>query len=235
MHGSVQEGRAWPRAWRLHVMTDYSKPRREMVERLSSNAPFPPSAAVLSAMNEIPRHLFVEKPLWHRAYSDCSLPIGRGQTISQPATVLSMLSAVDPSPGSTMLEIGTGSGYLAAVASRICRKVYGLELMLDLVHHSRRVLLSLGITNVSISYGDGSDGWPRHAPYDCIVCSAGAPAVPQALFGQLAEGGRLGIPVGTRESQRFEVWTIERGAPRKLQQEFPCVFVPLTGRSGWNG
>jgi protein-L-isoaspartate(D-aspartate) O-methyltransferase len=216
-------------------MTDFSRPRREMVERLAASCPVPPDPAVVSAMLEVPRHAFVEKALWHRAYCDTPLPIGRGQTLSHPGTVLAMLSALGPGAPDAMLEVGSGSGYLAAVASRICRRVYGVETMLDLVHSSRKVLLSLGMTNVRISYGDGSGGSPENAPFDCIVFSAGAPALPASILSQLADRGRLGIPVGPRDSQEFQVWTRRGEECSRLPVSFPCVFVPLTGREGWNG
>ncbi len=216
-------------------MSDYQKPRREMVQRLASVCPVPPSSPVLAAMAEVPRHIFVEKPLWHRAYSDCALPIGRGQTLSQPSTVLACLSVLDPRPTDTMLEIGSGSGYFAAVAARLCGRVHGIETMLDLVHSSRRLLQGLGASNVRIHYGDGGGGLPENAPYDLIVFSASTAAIRPEVFDQLAEGGRLGAPSITAAGQEFRVWRKTGGVVGETGLSFPCTFVPLTGRYGSNG
>lgn len=183
-------------------------------------------------MSSIPRHLFVEAPLRHRAYSDCSLPIGRGQTLSQPMTVLSCLSAVYPGESDTMLEIGSGSGYLAAVAGRLCSRVTGVEAMLDLVHRSRNVIGELGLTNVLIQYGDGGAGWPSGAPYDCIIVSAASNDVHPGLFSQLSEGGRLGAPVLGDGGQSFRFFRKKAGRIEEYRAGFPCRFVPLTGRFG---
>lgn len=216
-------------------MTEFARPRREMVGRVSAACPVPPSPDVIAAMTEIPRHLFVEKPLRHLAYGDSSLPIGRGQTLSQPATVLACLSMLAPGSADVMLEIGSGSGYLAAVASRLCARVYGIETMLDLVHSSRKLLSSLGISNVRITYGDGGAGLPAHAPFDCILFSAACPAVRPEVFGQLSEGGRLGAPVGTASGQEFRFWRKSGGRVEETGASFPCTFVPLTGRFGTGG
>lgn len=218
-------------------VTDFSKPRAEMIRRLSSSVDpsDPASIRVLDAMASIPRHLFVEPPLWHRAYSDCSLPIGRGQTLSQPATVLACLAALDPGPSDTMLEIGSGSGYLACLAGRLCGRVTGVETMLDLVHRSRKVIEGLGLTNVLVNYGDGSAGWPAGAPYDCILLSAAARSVHPALFEQLAEGGRLGAPVQADGGQVLRFYRKTNGSVEESGQAVQCRFVPLTGRFGSDG
>ena len=218
-------------------MTDFSRPRGEMIRRLASSVD--PSdlayARVLEAMSSIPRHLFVEPPLWHRAYSDCSLPIGRGQTLSQPATVLACLSALDPGPSDSMLEVGSGSGYLACLAGRLCGRVTGIETMLDLVHRSRKVIEGLGLTNVHVNYGDGSAGWPSGAPYDCILLSAASGSVHPALFDQLAEGGRLGAPLQAEGGQVLRFFRKSDGRVSGFGEAVPCRFVPLTGRFGSDG
>ncbi len=218
-------------------MTDFSKPRREMVQRLGSTADHSDQriSRVLAAMSVIPRHLFVETPLRHRAYSDSSLPIGRGQTISQPSTVLACLSSLDPGPTDVLLEIGSGSGYLAALAGRLCSRVYGVETTLELVHSSRRILEGLGLKNVLINYGDGGAGWPSNAPYDCILVSAAAPKVHPALFEQLADGGRLGAPVVEDGHQIFRFFRKSAGRVTGYGDGFSCRFVPLTGRFGTDG
>lgn len=186
-------------------------------------------------MSVIPRHLFVEAPLRNRAYSDSSLPIGRGQTLSQPSTVLACLSPLDPGQMDVLLEIGSGSGYLAALAGRLCSRVYGVEATLELVHSSRKVLEGLGLKNVLISYGDGGAGWPSNAPYDCILVSAAAPSIHPALFEQLADGGRLGAPIIEDGLQTFHFFRKSAGRVTEYGDGFSCRFVPLTGRFGSDG
>ncbi len=218
-------------------MTDFSKPRGEMIRRLAASVdPSDPAAVrVLDAMASIPRHLFVEPPLWHRAYADSSLPIGRGQTLSQPATVLTCLTALDPGPSDSMLEIGSGSGYLACLAGMLCGRVTAIETMLDLVHRSRKVIEGLGLSNVHVNYGDGSAGWPSGAPYDCILLSAASRSVHPALFDQLAEGGRLGAPVQAEGGQVLRFFRKTDGGMAEYGEAVPCRFVPLTGRFGSDG
>lgn len=192
------------------------------------------SPRVLEAMSRVPREIFVD-PGWSRfAYSDRSLPIGHGQTISKPATVLRMLGALEPVYGGTLLEVGSGSGYLAAVASSLFRRVYCVERVLGLVEPSRANLLRTGARNVMVRFGDGSAGWEKYSPFNGILYSAGAPGLPPSLVDQLAEGGLAGVPVGTRTSQTFTVW---RKTSDGLEQvsSFPSSFVPLIGKEGWNG
>ncbi len=208
-------------------MDDFSRPRREMVERalrVPLTAVFEPAA---SALAEVPRHAFVEKALWHKAYSEAALPIGRGQTISAPAVVLACLSALSPRRDELLLEVGSGSGYTAAVASRMCSRVYGVEVLLDLVHSSRKVLQTLGYSNILVQYGNGGLGWPENAPFDCILLSAACRVVPDGLFAQLAEGGRLGAPVGGPDGQEFRVWKKRGGAVEDAGRAFSASFVPL--------
>ena len=192
------------------------------------------SLGVLAAMAEVQRDLFVD-PGWKRmAYTDRSLPIGHGQTISKPATVFRMLSALEPAFGGKMLEIGSGSGYLASVASRLFNRVFCIERVLGLVESSRTNLTLTGAGNVVVRYGDGSAGWAEHAPFDGILYSAGAPELPGSLADQLREGGLAGVPVGTRSSQKFIVWKKTAGKLERISS-FPCSFVPLIGKEGWNG
>ncbi len=189
---------------------------------------------VFDAIAKVPREQFVD-PGWRRmAFSDTSLPIGHGQTISKPATVLRMLSAMAPVFDGRLLEVGSGSGYLAAVASSLFRKVYCVERVLGLVEPSRANLIKTGAKNVMVLYGDGSAGWDKYAPFDGILYSAGAPELPDSLVSQLRDGGFAGVPVGTKTSQIFTVWTRQND---KLVQidSFPCSFVPLIGKEGWNG
>ena len=192
------------------------------------------SAGVLSAMSKVKRDVFVD-PGWKRmAYTDRSLPIGHGQTISKPATVLRMLSALEPVFGGNLLETGSGSGYLASVASKLFNRVYCVERVLGLVESSRANLRLIGAGNVVVRYGDGSDGWLEHAPFDGILYSAGAPELPASLSSQLREGGLAGVPVGTKSSQEFIVWKKVEGALERVSS-FTCSFVPLIGKEGWNG
>ncbi len=192
------------------------------------------SARVLGAMSEVPRDVFVD-PGWKRmAYTDRSLPIGHGQTISKPATVFRMLSALEPVFGGKLLETGSGSGYLASVASRLFNRVFCVERVLGLVESSRANLLRTGAGNVVVRYGDGSSGWAEHAPFDGILYSAGAPELPASLADQLREGGLAGVPVGTKSSQEFIVWKKVKGVLEKVSS-FTCSFVPLIGKEGWNG
>jgi protein-L-isoaspartate(D-aspartate) O-methyltransferase len=187
---------------------------------------------VLRAFEEIPRHAFVDAALGAEAYSDRPLPIGFGQTISQPYIVARMTENLQTMPDHRVLEVGTGSGYQAAILSRLVRSVFTIERIPSLVERSRETLARLGITNVVQRVGDGSVGWMTHAPYQGIVVTAGAPVTPQALLKQLAEGGRLIIPTGTRDAQRLRVVT-RRGDRFMEEESIGCAFVPLIGEEGW--
>ena len=215
-------------------MPGFRRSRTEMVERLRER--FPEAApSVLSAMEEVPRHLFVERGLSYRAYTSHSLPIGRGQTLSQPMTVLRCLTAIHLSAGDSLLEVGSGSGYLAAVASRVCSRVTGIERQLSLVTASRRVLDELGYHNVTILYGDGTEAEPRGAPFDALLVSAAAPRVPAGLARHLRQGGAMAVPVGDRTGQRMRLLRLADGGLVEEGETFDCSFVPLLGREGWNG
>ncbi len=192
------------------------------------------STRVLSAMSEVPRDVFVD-PGWKRmAYSERSLPIGHGQTISKPATVFRMLSLMEPVFGGRLLEIGSGSGYLASVASRLFKRVYCVERVLALIETSRSNLSRTSARNVVVRYGDGSAGWAENAPFDGILYSAGAPDLPASLLDQLRDGGLAGVPVGSKSSQEFIVWKKVSGHLERVSS-FSCSFVPLIGKEGWNG
>lgn len=187
---------------------------------------------VLQAMEIVPRHLFVPEDRRRDAYLDRPLPIGAGQTISQPYMVATMLEALACEPDMKALEIGCGSGYQAALLGELCREVWAVEIVEELAQRARQVLAELGYDNVHVVVGDGTQGLPQHAPYDRIIVAAGAPAVPQPLLSQLADGGRLVIPVGSRMSQRLII--VDRDGDEFVQCEgIPCVFVPLVGRHGW--
>ncbi|MFN8176374.1 MAG: protein-L-isoaspartate(D-aspartate) O-methyltransferase [bacterium] len=187
---------------------------------------------VLEAMAEVPRHRFVDAALRSRAYDDHALPIGAGQTISQPYMVALMTEALQLSGGEKILEIGTGSGYQTAVLAEFTPRLFSIERNPELARAAAARLSELGYANVILKTGDGSLGWPEHAPFDRILVTAGAPDLPPPLFEQMAEGGILVIPIGDRESQRLEVVTRERGQAlsRRLVE---CAFVPLLGKEGW--
>ncbi len=187
---------------------------------------------VLEAMRRVPRHLFVPEDLRHRAYEDTPLPIGEGQTISQPYMVAWMTELLEAGEGDRVLEIGTGSGYQAAVLCELVKEVYTIEKNLLLAREAEERLRSLGYANVRVRVGDGTLGWPEEAPFDGIIVTAGAPSVPQPLLEQLAEGGRLVIPVGSATMQMLTVVRKEDGAFRTTE-EGSCIFVPLVGKYGW--
>lgn len=192
------------------------------------------SASVLRAMREVPREHFAPPHLRERAYDDTALPIGSGQTISQPFIVAYMAEALELLPSDRVLEIGTGSGYGAALLARLASRVFTIERHRSLADTARERLRAIGCSNVEVRCGDGSNGWPGEAPFEAIVVTAGVRQVPQALQDQLAVGGRLVIPVGsTRRAQ--ELLRLRRTAADRVVME-PLTgvrFVPLIGDEGW--
>ena len=188
---------------------------------------------VLSAMERVPRHEFVAQQFWSRAYADDPVPIGEGQTVSQPYMVAYMLEALEIAPEHRVLEIGTGTGYQAALLAELAREVITIERHAGLAETARENLARLGYRNVSVIHGDGSKGWPEAAPYDRIIVAAAAPQVPQPLFEQLKEGGRLIIPVGSTEMQ--ELLLVRKKDDRQLATVLEgCRFVPLIGAEGFS-
>ena len=184
---------------------------------------------VLKAMSEVPRHLFVPAGVAGEAYQDYPLPIGEGQTISQPYIVALMTECLTLEGGEKVLEVGTGSGYQAAVLGRIAASVYTIEINGTLARQAAATLERLGFANIHVRAGDGFFGWPEEAPFDAMMVTAAAPDVPPALFAQLAEGGRLVIPLGDpRTYQRLTVITKRKGKPR-VEQVLDVRFVPMTG------
>ena len=190
--------------------------------------------AVLAAMRQVPRELFILPKYRDHAYDDGPLPILAGQTISQPYVVALMIAKLKLEPNDKVLEIGTGSGYAAAVLSRIAAQVYTVERIEELVTFARENLALCGYGNVLVQHSDGTMGWPEHAPYDAIVVAAGGPKVPATLRNQLAVGGRLVIPVGT-EPRAQRLVRITRTAPNSFHKEIlsHVRFVPLIGEQGW--
>jgi protein-L-isoaspartate(D-aspartate) O-methyltransferase len=187
---------------------------------------------VLEAMRDVPRHLFVPENLRSRACEDRALPIADAQTISQPYIVAIMTELLALEPQHRVLEIGTGSGYQTAILSRLAGRVFSIERHPGLANAARHLLATLGITNVECHVGDGTEGLPVEAPFDRILVTAGAPSIPDALKEQLADGGRLVIPVGP--SGFHHLTFVDRaGTGYDEQQHDACVFVPLIGRLGW--
>lgn len=181
---------------------------------------------VLAAMREVPRHEFVPESFQQDAYEDHPLPIGSGQTISQPYIVAIMLEHLDLQGTDRILEVGTGSGYAAALLSRMCAEVYSIERHAQLAGSAEQTLKRLGYSNVKIVAGDGTQGWPEYVPYDAILVSAATSEMPPALFAQLREGGRMVVPVGSFVSQELQ---LIRKLGGQAQAEFleGCRFVPL--------
>ena len=191
-------------------------------------------ALVLQAMAKVPRHVFVPPELGESAYEDRPLPIGEGQTISQPYMVAAMTEALRLEGGERVLEIGTGSGYQAAVLAEIVERVVTVERIAELSGAAEKALRDLGYVNIEFVVADGSKGHEPRAPYDAILVTAGAPIIPEALLDQLAELGRLVIPVGNAFHQTLTRVTTA-GGRRQAERLEGCVFVPLIGEFGWSG
>jgi len=187
---------------------------------------------VLAAMRKVPRHLFVAEELWDQAYEDGPLPIGESQTISQPYIVALMAEALELKGNERVLEIGTGSGYEAAVLAELCAELFSIERLEDLAMNARAVLASLGYRNISIQVGDGTLGWQECAPYDCVVVSAAGPQIPRPLLEQLKPDGILVLPMGEEGLQSLV--RIRKGKDG-LKEEYlgECRFVKLKGAYGW--
>ena len=187
---------------------------------------------VIQAMKKVPRHLFIDKTYYHQAYNDYPLPIGQNQTISQPYMVASMTELLELKDDERVLEIGTGSGYQTAILALLCSKVYSVERISELTRKARLTLKQLGFSNINLIVRDGTLGWSDFAPYNGIIVTAGAPEIPNALIEQLANNGRMVIPVGNEASQTLNF--VEKHKGRIYRKEFfGCTFVPLVGKGGW--
>lgn len=189
--------------------------------------------AVLRAIEMTPRHAFVPSGLRHRAYEDAPLPIGNGQTISQPWVHARYLELLHLTGKERVLEVGTGSGYQTVLLAHLVAQVFSIERIPALLQQARENIQRAGVNNVSLLMGDGSIGWREYAPYDAILVGAGAPSVPQPLLDQLAEGGRLLIPIGDRDEQRL-VMAERKGGRIEMHDQAPVRFVPLVGHHGWS-
>ncbi|MBL0939734.1 MAG: protein-L-isoaspartate(D-aspartate) O-methyltransferase [Gemmatimonadaceae bacterium] len=212
------------------VEPEFRGARRRLVETLQDKGIR--DLAVLRAVDMVPRHLFVPTTVRHRAYEDSALPIGSGQTISQPFVHARAIEQLGLTGQEKVLEIGTGSGYQTALLSELAAQVFSVERFRELLDKARPLLQQANVRNVSLSLGDGTLGWREYAPYDAILVSAGAPHVPPALDEQLAEGGRLLIPLGDKEEQMLTLLT-KRGGRLERRDITPVRFVPLIGAGGW--
>jgi protein-L-isoaspartate(D-aspartate) O-methyltransferase len=208
----------------------YARQRRELIETIRERGIT--DLEVLSAFDQVPRHIFVPAAVQHRAYEDAPLPIGFAQTASQPSIQALYLQLLKPRPGDRVLEVGTGSGYQTALLAAVAGNVYSVERIRELSSRARQALDQLRITNVALLVGDGTIGWSRYAPYDQILVAAGAPSAPEALLDQLAPGGRMLIPIGDRQQQQLTLFRrTETGVESEVVSR--CLFVPLIGRFGW--
>jgi protein-L-isoaspartate(D-aspartate) O-methyltransferase len=189
---------------------------------------------VLKVFSEVPRHEFVPPSEINQAYEDCPLPIGEGQTISQPYIVAAMTEALALTGMEKVLEVGTGSGYQAAILARLAERLFTIETHAELSKQAQQRLERLGYHNVTCVVGDGSQGYPPEAPYDAILVTAAAPRIPDSLTEQLTDGGRLVIPVGEMHTQELLLAQKEHGRITQKTINY-CRFVPLTGRYGWGG
>lgn len=204
--------------------------RRRLVEALQERGVR--DLNVLHAFDQTPRHLFVPTGMRHRAYEDSALPIGNGQTISQPSTHARYLEQLALTGNERVLEIGTGSGYQTVLLSHLASQVFSIERVGTLVTKARDAIRAAGATNVSLLSGDGTLGWREYAPYDAILVSAGGPSIPQPLVEQLAEGGRMLVPVGGLEEQTLKM-VVKHGGQTQITDVAPVRFVPLLGTHGW--
>jgi protein-L-isoaspartate(D-aspartate) O-methyltransferase len=206
--------------------------RRRLVEALQQGGIR--DLAVLRAFDEVPRHIFVPTGMRHRAYEDSALPIGQGQTISQPSMHARYLELLRLTGNEKVLEIGTGSGYQTALLAHLASQVFSIERVAPLLERARDAIRQTGARNVSVLVGDGTLGWRDYGPYDAILVTAGAPDIPRPLAEQLAEGGRLLIPLGGREEQMLTLIT-RCGEALERRDIAPARFVPLVGTFGWAG
>ena len=189
----------------------------------------------LQMFDQVPRHLFLPEGVWPRAYEDAPIPIGFNQTASQPSLQAYYLSLLKPTREDKVLEIGTGSGYLTALLALLADRVYSVERVRELSQRARKALDQIGLQNVALLVGDGTIGWRKYQPFDVVVVSAASPSIPSALVDQLADDGRMLIPVGTREEQEL---VLVRKTGFVVTEEVvrgECTFVPLLGRFAWKG
>lgn len=213
-------------------MDSYQAERTRMVESQIAGRGIK-DKRVLEAMRSVPRHLLLPRSAWGYAYGDFPVRIGSGQTISQPYIVALMTELLEVRETDRVLDVGTGSGYQAAILAELAAEIQSIERYPDLANSASEKLKSLGYTNIQVHVGDGTLGYPPAAPYDRIIVTAASPSVPEALLSQLEHDGRMVIPVGGRHLQYLEVWSRKRDNFRH-ETSIPVVFVPLIGEQGWD-
>lgn len=210
----------------------YAGYRRKLIEDIRARGV--DDLEILQRFDRVPRHIFLPDGVQPRAYEDAPIPIGFGQTASQPSLQAYYLSILDPGSEDTVLEIGTGCGYLTALLSLTVDRVYSVERIRELSKRARRALDDFGVKNAALLVGDGTIGWRKYAPFDVIVVSAAAPSIPQALIDQLADGGRMLIPVGLRDTQELKLVRREGDTVSTETVGETVKFVPLLGRFAWS-
>lgn len=211
---------------------EFSGYRRKLIEKIRTSGI--EDLEILQLFERVPRHLFLPQSMWPRAYEDTPIPIGYSQTASQPSLQALYLSILKPTINDTVLEIGTGSGYLTALLALSVDRVYSVDRVRELSAKARATLDDFNIKNVALMVGDGTIGWRKFSPFDIIIVSAASPSIPQALIDQLGEGGRMIIPVGSRENQSLILVNRKK---ENIHQEVildSCAFVPLLGRFAWS-
>jgi protein-L-isoaspartate(D-aspartate) O-methyltransferase len=208
----------------------FERLRRQLVEVIRERGI--ENLEVLRAFSIVPRHAFLPPAVEHRAYEDAALPIGYGQTASQPSLQALFLDRLDLKPTDRVLEVGTGTGYQTAVLAQLVERVYSIDRVPELTVRARTALDSLRVPNVALLTGDGTVGWSRYSPYDAILVAAAAPVIPAALVSQLAENGRMLIPLGDRAEQQLTM-VRKQGDGVETEVITACAFVPLIGRFGW--
>jgi len=209
----------------------FSAQRRALINRMQERGIR--DLNVLRAFDQVHRHLFVPEAVSHRAYEDAPVPIGFGQTASQPSLQALYMQILEIGSKDKVLEVGTGCGFQTAVLAQLADRVYSVERIRELATRAREALDALRISNVAILVGDGTIGWSRYAPYDAILVAAGGPEVPQPLMDQLADGGRMLVPVGARRDVQRLVLVRRHGDRFEQEEVLDCTFVPLLGRFGW--
>ena len=205
--------------------------RRKLIEEISGHGI--DDLEILQLFDRVPRHIFLPEGVLPRAYEDAPLPIGYGQTASQPSLQAYYLDLLRPTENDTVLEIGTGSGYLTALLALVAQRVYSVERVRELSIRARKALDQMKFKNVALMVGDGTIGWRKFAPFDVIVVSASSPKVPSALVDQLSEGGRMLVPVGSRDSQKLVLVRKEGFITTEEEVGDEVTFVPLLGQFGW--
>ena len=211
-----------------HRFTGY---RRRLIEAIRARGV--EDLGILQLFDQVPRHAFLPEGVWNRAYEDAPIPIGYHQTASQPSLQALYLSILKPQDDERVLEIGTGSGYLTALLASMADRVYSVERIRELSARARKALDELGLLNVALLVGDGTIGWRKYAPFQVIVVSAASPSIPKAFLDQMADPGRMLIPVGSKDAQDLILVRKESGIITEEPIQAGCTFVPLLGRFAW--